>query len=140
MIEAQEMWREKCNVCGYKPERKRSMRTKTVVMLVIMMTLLFGAQAFAQAQLQIQNIQSQIVGSPDSAGNVQFSVTADALNPSMYGTEFSVQVQGLNGSGSSVTTVTLWGRVGGRETGTLTGQGSLPQATYDSIANWAPMN
>jgi hypothetical protein len=113
------------------------MRTKTVVMFVIMMTLLFGPQAFAQAQLQIQNIQSQIVGSPDSAGNVQFSVTATALNPTMYGTEFSVQVQGVDSSGSPLTTVTVWGRVGGRETGTLTGQGSLPEATYGSIVNWS---
>jgi hypothetical protein len=113
------------------------MRTKTVMVVLLMMVLLFGREAFAQAQLQIQDIQSQIVGSPDSAGNVQFSVTATALNPTMYGTEFSVQVQGLNSSGSPVTTVTLWGRIGGRETGSLTGQGSLPEATYSSIANWS---
>jgi hypothetical protein len=117
-------------------KRRRNMRTKTVVMFVIMMTLLFGPQAFAQAQLQIQDIQSQIVGSPDSAGNVQFTVTATALNPTMYGTEFSVQVQGLDSNGSPLTNVTLWGRIGGRETGTLTGQGSLPEATYGSIVNW----
>jgi hypothetical protein len=117
-------------------KRRRNMRTKTVVMFVIMMTLLFGPQAFAQAQLQIQDIQSQIVGSPDSAGNVQFAVTATALNPTMYGTEFSVQVQGLDSNGSPLTNVTLWGRIGGRETGTLTGQGSLPEATYGSIVNW----
>ena len=100
------------------------------------MALVFGHEAFGQTQLHIQNIQSQIVGSPDSAGNVQFSVTATALNPTMYGTEFSVPVQGLNSSGSPVTTVTLWGRIGGRETGPLTGQGSLPEATYGSIVNW----
>jgi hypothetical protein len=117
-------------------KRRRNMRTKTVVIFVIMMTLLFGPQAFAQAQLQIQDIQSQIVGSPDSAGNVQFTVTATALNPTMYGTEFSVQVQGLDSNGSPLTNVTLWGRIGGRETGTLTGQGSLPEATYGSIVNW----
>lgn len=116
------------------------MRTKTAVMLVIMMTLLFGPQAFAQTQLQVQDIQSQIVGSPDSSGAVQFTVTATALNPSMYGTQFSVQVQGLDSNGSQVTNVVLSGRIGGRETGTLTGNGSLPQAKYDSIVNWAPMN
>jgi hypothetical protein len=112
------------------------MRMKTAMAIVLVMVLMLGAEAFAQAQLQIQNIQSQIVGSPDSAGNVQFTVTATALNPTMYGTEFSVQVQGLNSSGSPVTTVTLWGRIGGRETGTLTGQGSLPEGTYSSIVNW----
>jgi hypothetical protein len=112
------------------------MKIKTAALIVFVMVLMLGAAAFAQAQLQIQNIQSQIVGSPDSGGNVQFKVTATALNPTMYGTEFSVQVQGLNSSGSPVTTVTLWGRIGGRETGTLTGQGSLPEATYSSIVNW----
>jgi len=100
------------------------------------MALVFGHEAFGQTQLQMQNIESQIVGSPDSAGNVQFSVTATALNPTMYGTEFCVQVQGLDSSGSPLTTVTAWGRAGGRETGTLTGQGSLPEATYSSIVNW----
>ena len=64
------------------------------------MALVFGHEAFGQTQLQMQNIESQIVGSPDSAGNVQFSVMATALNPTMYGTEFSVQVQGLDSSGS----------------------------------------
>jgi hypothetical protein len=112
------------------------MRTKTVLMLVLLMALLFGPQAFAQAQLQIQDAQSQIVGSPDSAGNVQFSVTATALNPTMYGTQFNVQVLGLDSSGAQVTNVIVSGRVGGRETGTLTGYGSLPQAKYDSIINW----
>ena len=112
------------------------MRTKTAITIVLLMALLFWGETFAQAQLQIQDIQSQIVGSPNSAGDVQFTVTATALNPTMYGTEFSVQVQGLNSSGSPVTTVTLWGRIGGRETGTLTGQGSLPEATYSSIVNW----
>jgi hypothetical protein len=112
------------------------MRKKTAYVIALFMALVFGHEAFGQTQLQIQNIQSQIVGSPDSAGNVQFSVTATALNPTMYGTEFSVPVQGLNSSGSPVTTVTLWGRIGGRETGPLTGQGSLPEATYGSIVNW----
>ena len=113
------------------------MRAKTVVMVFAAMVLLFFSQAFGQTTIQIQDIQSQIVGSPDSAGNVQFNVTATAFNPTMYGTEFSVQVQGLDSNGSALTNVTLWGRVGGRETGTLTGQGSLPQATYDSIVNWS---
>jgi hypothetical protein len=112
------------------------MRTKMVGMLALLVALLFGPQALAQAQLQIQDVQSQIVGSPDSAGNVQFSVNASALNPTMYGTQFNVQVLGLDSSGAQVTNVIVSGRIGGRETGTLTGNGSLPQAKYDSIVNW----
>jgi hypothetical protein len=116
------------------------MKIKTAMLIILVMLSMFGLSTFAQAQIQVQNIQSQIAGSPDSAGYVQFNVTADAWNPTMYGTEYSVQVQGLNGNGSAVTTVTLWGRVDGEGSGTLTGQGSLPQATYDSIVNWAPIN
>lgn len=116
------------------------MRTKTTVMITAMIVLLLGAQAFAQGQqIQVQNIQSQIVGSPDSAGYVQFSVTATVWNPTMYGTEYSVQVQGVDSNGSPLTNVTLWGRVGGEGSGTLVGQGSLPEATYGSIVNWVPM-
>jgi len=116
------------------------MKTITAMVISLMMTLMFGSVAFAQGQVQVQNIESQIQGSTDSAGYVQFSVTADAWNPTMYGTEYSVQVQGLTSNGSAVTTVTLWGRVDGEGWGTLTGQGSLPEATYSSIVNWAPIN
>jgi hypothetical protein len=116
------------------------MKIKMAMMIVLVMVSMFGPLAYAQGQIQVQNIQSQIVGSPDTAGYVQFSVTADAWNPTIYGTEYSVQVQGLNSNGSAVTTLTLWGRVDGQGSGTLTGQGSLPQATYDSIVNWAPIN
>jgi hypothetical protein len=112
------------------------MRTKTIVMMTVIIALLLGPQVFAQTQLQIQNIQSQIVGSPDSAGNVQFNVTATAFNPTMYGTQFSVVVQGLGSNGSPLTNVTLWGRIEGRETGTLVGNGSMPLGKYESIANW----
>jgi len=116
------------------------MRIKTAMMIVLVMVSMFGLEAYAQNQLQVQDIQSQIVGSPDSAGNVQFSVTAIALNPTMYGTEFSLQVQGLDSNGSPLTRVTLWGRIGGREQGTLVGQGSLPEATYGSIVKWVQGN
>jgi hypothetical protein len=116
------------------------MKIKMGMMIVLVMLSFFVSVAFAQGQIQVQNIQSQIAGSADSAGYVQFSVTADAWNPTMYGTEYSAQIQAFNSSGSPVTTVTLWGRVDGEGWGTLTGQGSLPQATYDSIVNWAPIN
>ena len=112
------------------------MRRKTVYVTALLSALIFSHEAFAQNQLQVENIQAQIVGSPDSAGNVQFSVTATALNPTTYGTQFNVQLLGLDSNGAQVTNVVVSGRVGGRETGTLTGQGSLPQARYDSIVNW----
>jgi hypothetical protein len=116
------------------------MKIKMVVLIVLVTVSLFGSVAFAQGQIQVQNIQSQIIGSPDSAGYVQFNVTAYAWNPTIYGTDYSVQVEGLNSNGSVVTTVTLSGRVDGQGSGTLTGQGALPQATYNSIANWVPTN
>jgi hypothetical protein len=116
------------------------MKIKMAMMIVLVMVSMVGPVAFAQGQIQVQSIHSQIVGSPDSAGYVQFSVTANVWNPTMYGTEYSVQVQGLTSNGSPVTSLTLWGRVGGEGSGTLTGQGSLPEAAYNSIENWAPMN
>jgi hypothetical protein len=112
------------------------MKTKRAIMIVLFMALMFGAEVFAQNQLQVQDIQSQIVGSPDSGGYVQFSVTATALNPTQYGTEFSIVVNGLDDKGSALTSVTLWGRVGGLEQGTLVGQGSMPLSQYTSIVDW----
>lgn len=116
------------------------MRKKTVYVIALFMALVFGHEAFAQSQLQIQDIQSQLVGSPDSTGNVQFTVTATVLNPTMYGTQFSLQVQGVDGNGSPLTSVILSGRIGGRETGTMVGQGSMPLANYQSIVNWVQAN
>jgi hypothetical protein len=115
------------------------MKIKTTMLIALVMLSIFGSVTFAQGQVQVQNIQSQTVGSPDGAGYVQFKVTADAWNSTMYGTEYSVQVQGLTSNGSPVTSVTLWGRVDGQGWGTLTGEGSLPQAVYNSIVNWAPV-
>lgn len=112
------------------------MKTKTAIAAIFMLALMVGSEAFAQTQLEVQNIQSQVVGSPDGGGNVQFSVTATAFNPTMYGTQFSIVVQGVDNTGSPLTSVTLWGRIQGRETGTLVGQGSMPLGKYESVANW----
>jgi hypothetical protein len=112
------------------------MRINTAMMIVLVMVLMFGSQALAQGQLQIEDVQSEIVGSPDSAGNVQFSVTATALNPSVFGTVFSVEVQGLDGAGSPLTSVYVQGRVEGGSRGHLVGQGSMPLDKYSSIVNW----
>jgi hypothetical protein len=116
------------------------MRTKTATMIVLMMALIFGREAFAMNPIQVQSVQSQIVGSSDSAGNVRFSVTANVWNPTMYGTDYSVQVQGLDSNGSPLASVTLWGRVGGRGSGTLVGRGSLPEESYGSIVKWVQVN
>ena len=101
-----------------------------------MIALMVGSNVFAQAQLQVQDIQSQIVGSPDSGGNVQFTVTATAFNPTMYGTQFSIVAQGLDRSGVPLTKMTLWGRIEGRETGTLSGQGLMRLSDYETIMSW----
>lgn len=116
------------------------MRKKTLYVLAVLTVLIFGHEAFAQSEIQVENIQSQIVGSPDTAGYVQFSVTASVWNPTRYGTEFSADVEGINSNGSPLTRVTLWGRVGGEGEGTLVGQGAMSLATYDSIANWVPIS
>jgi len=112
------------------------MRIKTAMMIVLVMVLMFGSQALAQGQLRIEDVQSEIVGSPDSAGNIQFSVRATALNPSVSGTVFSVEVQGLDGTGSPLISVTVRGRVDGGSRGDLVGQGSMPLDRYSTIVNW----
>jgi hypothetical protein len=116
------------------------MRTKTAMMIVLMTALIFGLEAFAMSPIQVQSVRSQIVGSPDGAGNVQIIVTANVWNPTMYGTDYYVRVQGVDSNGSPLTRVTLWGWVAGRGSGTLVGQGSLPEAYYGSIANWVLVN
>lgn len=112
------------------------MRIKTARMIVLVMALMFGPQALAQGQLQFEDVQSEIVGSPDSAGNVQFSVRVTALNPSVSGGELFVQVQGLDSAGSPLATVTVRGWIDGGMRGDLVGQGSMPLNKYSSIVSW----
>jgi hypothetical protein len=112
------------------------MRIKTAMMIGLVMVLISGAQALGQDPLQVEDIQSEIVGSPDSAGNVQFSVKATVFDMSGSGTRYSIQVQGLDDNGTPLATAQVQGYVGAGSRGWLVGQGSMPLDKYSSIVNW----
>jgi hypothetical protein len=112
------------------------MRIKTAMMIGLVVVLMSGAQALGQGQLQIEDIQSEIVGSPDSGGNVQFSVKATVFDMSGSGTRYSIQVQGLDDNGTALTTLHVQGYVEAGSRGWLVGQGSMPLDKYSSIVNW----
>ena len=95
-----------------------------------------GILAQGEGGLRVENFQSQIVGGPDSSGYVEFSVTATAWNLSDYGQQFSVSVRGLDSQGTTLVRVTLGGRIGAREEGTLKGSGSMRLQGYESVVNW----
>jgi hypothetical protein len=94
--------------------------------------------ASAQMGLKLEAFQTQLVSGPDSEGYVEFTLTATARNPSEFGQWFFVPVRALNGNGSPMLIVSLTGRIGGRQVGTLTGNGSMPFQAYQSIATWEP--
>jgi|OpeIllAssembly_1097287.scaffolds.fasta_scaffold00278_4 hypothetical protein len=112
------------------------MRIKMAMMIGLVVILMSGSQAFGQGKLQIEDIQSEIVGSPDSGGNVQFSVKATVFDMSGFGTKYSIQVQGLDDNGSPLITISVQGYVEAGSRGWLVGQGSMPLDKYSSIVNW----
>lgn len=121
---------------AFELERRINMRIKTAMMIGLAVVLMSGAQALGQGQLQVEDIQSEIVGSPDSGGNVQFRVKATVMDMSGSGTRYSMQVQGLDDNGTPLTTVYVQGFVEGGSRGWLVGQGSMPLDKYSSIVNW----
>lgn len=121
---------------AFELERRINMRIKTAMMIGLAVVLMSGAQALGQGQLQVEDIQSEIVGSPDSGGNVQFRVKATVMDMSGSGTRYSMQVQGLDDNGTPLATVYVQGFVEGGSRGWLVGQGSMPLDKYSSIVNW----
>jgi hypothetical protein len=67
---------------------------------------------------------------------LKMTQSATDLNPSVFETEFSVEVQGLDDNGSPLTSVTVRGPVDGSIRGDLVGHGSMPPDKYSSIVNW----
>ena len=96
----------------------------------------FGPGVFAENALRVDNIESELTGSPDSSGYVDFAVRARVWNLTDIGREFTLTVKGMDSSGSPLKQVYLRGRLGAREEGTLEGRGSLPLNTYESIQRW----
>ena len=97
---------------------------------------MFAPGVFAENELRLDNIESELTGSPDSTGYVDFVVRATAWNFGQYGREFNITVEAMDSSGSPLKQVYLRGRVGAREEGTLEGRGSMPLNTYESIQSW----
>ena len=114
------------------------MRRSVIFMIAFCLVLLMSPRIFAQGEggLRVENFQSQIVSGPDSSGYVEFTVTATAWNFSDYGQQFSIPVRGLDSKGATLVRVTLEGRIGSREEGTLKGAGSMRLQGYESIVNW----
>jgi hypothetical protein len=115
------------------------MRKKGLWMIALTLAFLWTAQVSAQSNLRIENVETKLVGAPDSAGFVTFTVRAWARNVSRYGQWFFVTVKAVDNSGSSLCTVDLRGRISGREVGTLDGIGTLTLDEYTSIASWVQM-
>ena len=112
------------------------MRKKAFFMAVLILAFLWTAQASAQSNLRIENVETNLAGAPDSAGFVTFTVRAWARNVSRYGQWFFVTVKAVDSSGSFLCTVDLRGRINGREVGILDGIGTLPLDEYSSIVSW----
>jgi hypothetical protein len=109
-----------------------------IMMALLLVALVLSHAASAQMGLKIESFQTQLVSGPDREGYVEFTLTATAYNPSKIGQWFFVSVRALDGDGYPVVIVSLTGRIGGREVGTLTGNGSMPFQAYQSIATWEP--
>ena len=105
-------------------------------MALLFTALVWNPAASAQTGLKIEGFQTQLVSGPDSEGYVEFTLTATAWNSSSFGQWFFVSVRALDGNGYPMVIVSLTGRIGGREVGTLTGNGFMPFQAYQSIATW----
>jgi len=114
----------------------RKIRVRGFFMIAFFTAFMFGPGVFAENELRVDNIESELTGSPDSSGYVDFAVRARVWNLGQYGREFNITVEGINSSGSPLKQVYLRGRIGAREEGTLEGRGSMPLNTYESIQRW----
>ena len=108
-------------------------------MIALAVVFLWGTQASAQSNLRIENVETKLVGAPDSAGFVTFTVRAWARNVSRYGQWFFVTVKAVDINGYPLCTVDLRGRINGREVGIIEGIGTLTLDEYTSIASWVQM-
>jgi hypothetical protein len=115
------------------------MRKKDLWLIALILAFLWSAQVYAQSNLRIESVQTQLVGAPNSAGFVTFTVRASVRNVTQYGQWFFVTVKALDYSGSSVCIIDLRGRISGREVGILEGIGTLTLDEYTSIASWVQM-
>jgi hypothetical protein len=115
------------------------MRKTTLWMIALTLAFLWSPEASAQSKLRIENVETQLVGAPDSAGFVTFTVRAQARNVSGTGQRFFVTVMAVDSSGTSLRTVDLRGRISGREVGILEGIGTMTLDEYNSIVSWVQM-
>ena len=115
-----------------------SIKAGFITAALVFMVLALNPAAVAQKGLKIESFQTQLLSGPDSEGRVEFTLTATASNPSEFGQWFFVSVRALDGEGRPLVIVSLTGRIGGRQVGTLTGEGVMPFEAYQSIATWEP--
>ena len=115
-----------------------SIKAGFIITAVLFMAVVLNPAASAQNGLKIESFQTQLLSGPDSEGRVEFTLTATASNPSEFGQWFFVSVRALDGEGRPLVIVSLTGRIGGRQVGTLAGEGVMPFEAYQSIATWEP--
>jgi hypothetical protein len=115
------------------------MKKTTLWMIALTLTLLWSPEVSAQSKLRIENVETQLVGAPDSAGFVTFTVRVQARNVSGTGQRFFVTVVAVDSSGTSLRAVDLRGRISGREVGILEGIGTMTLEEYNSIVSWVQM-
>ena len=115
------------------------MKSLVTVMIALTLAFLWSPEVSAQSKLRIENVETQLVGAPDSAGFVTFTVRAQARNVSGTGQRFFVTVMAVDSSGTSFRTVDLRGRISGREVGILEGIGTMTLDEYNSIVSWVQM-
>jgi hypothetical protein len=115
------------------------MRRTTLWMIALTLAFLWSPEVLAQSNLRIENVETQLVGAPDSAGFVTFTVRAQARNVNGTGQRFFVTVMAVDSSGYSLRTVDLRGRISGREVGILDGIGTMTLDEYNSIVSWVQM-
>jgi len=114
------------------------MKKSMTLMIAFCLVFVLGHEVFAQGEggLRLDTFQSQLTSGEDSSGYVRFTVTASAWNNSDYGQQFNISVRGLDNNGKALISISISGRIGARQSGTLQGQGSMPLQAYDSIVSW----
>jgi len=115
------------------------MRKTTLWMIVLTLAFLWSPEVSAQSVLRIENVKTELISGQDGAGFVTFTVRARARNVSGYGQWFFVTITAVDSSGYSLCTVTLRGRISGREVGILEGTGTMTLDEYNSIVSWVQM-
>lgn len=101
--------------------------------------LLATAPMLLAADIEISDIATKLVSSPDSSGDVYYAIKADVTNNGQK-QDVRVELQAVDSDGFEVADLTLRGDIPPGTSKVLTDKKYMQETAYKSIKNWQIKN